>query len=73
MTHMRRDRNVPVPEDTRYFMVNTLPEPAVPDRNAQARPSISLVSGVMRLGWTLAGSTGIFGIPTPETLCNKGV
>jgi hypothetical protein len=25
MTHVRRDWNVPVPEDTRYFMVNTLP------------------------------------------------
>jgi hypothetical protein len=29
MTRMRRDWNVPVPEDTPYFMVNTLPEPAI--------------------------------------------
>jgi hypothetical protein len=26
---MRRDWNVPVPEDTRYFMLNTSPYPAV--------------------------------------------
>ena len=30
-------------------------------RNSHARPSFSLVSLVIRLGWTLDGSPGIFG------------
>jgi hypothetical protein len=38
------------------------PDPA--RERTQARPSISLVSWVMRLGCTLAGSPGIFGVPT---------
>jgi hypothetical protein len=33
-------------------------------RNTQARPSFSLVSLVILLGWTLDGSPGIFGVPT---------
>jgi hypothetical protein len=31
----------------------------------QVRPSFSLVSFVILLGCTLAGSAGIFGVPTP--------
>jgi hypothetical protein len=38
----------------------------------QAKPSISLVSWVIRLGWTLAGSPGIFGVPNPVNTMQQG-